>query len=107
MPEPSKKNVVGRVNEGWTVAKTASPVRAHDDWRGRRSPVIGFPVAEVAKKYLGTAGGKIADPELRQQITQHAMDDRSFGLTVRRTGEESKSTKAPSFRVLDVQIVWN
>ena len=25
------------------------------------------------------------------------MDDRSFGLTVRRTGEESKSTKAPSF----------
>ena len=91
-----KKNVVGRVNEGWTVAKRLLQYE-RTMIGGGDGPSNRVPVAEVAKQYLGTAGGKIADPELRQQITQHAMDDRSFGLTVRRTGEESKSTKAPSF----------
>jgi len=91
-----KKNVVGPVNEGWTVAKRLLQYERTMIGGGDR-PSNRVPVAEVAKQYLGTAGGKISDPELRQQITQHAMDDRSFGLTVRRTGEESKSTKAPSF----------
>ena len=29
-----KRNVVGKVNEGWTVAEAAAPIRAHDDWWG-------------------------------------------------------------------------
>ena len=91
-----KKNVVGRVNEGWTVAKRLlqyerTMIGGGDG--GSTRPKI----ADIAKSYLGESKGKLADIALRQEITQHAMDDRAFGLTVRRTLEESKSTKAPSF----------
>ena len=91
-----KKNVVGRVNEGWTVAKRLlqyerTMIGGGDG--GSTRPKI----ADIAKSYLGESKGKLADIALRQEITQHAMDDRAFGLTVRRTSEESKSTKAPSF----------
>jgi len=90
------KNVVGRVNEGWTVAKRLlqyerTMIGGGDG--GSTRPKI----ADIAKSYLGESKGKLADIALRQEITQHAMDDRAFGLTVRRTLEESKSTKAPSF----------
>ena len=91
-----KSNVVGRVNEGWTVAKRLLQYErtmiGGGDGGNTRTPI-----AEVAKTYLGKTGEKLADPEIRQEITQHAMDDRAFGLTVRRTLEESQSTKAPSF----------
>ena len=91
-----KSNVVGRVNEGWTVAKRLLQYErtmiGGGDGGNTRAPI-----AEVAKTYLGKIGEKLADPEIRQEITQHAMDDRAFGLTVRRTLEESQSTKAPSF----------
>jgi len=91
-----KKNVVGKVNEGWTVAKRLLQYE-RTMIGGGDGPSTRVSVAEVAKQYVGLVAGKIADPALRQEITQHAMDDRSFGLTVRRTSEESKSTKAPSF----------
>ncbi len=91
-----KSNVVGRVNEGWTVAKRLLQYErtmiGGGDGGNTRTPV-----AEIAKTYLGKTGEKLADSEIRQEITQHAMDDRAFGLTVRRTLEESQSTKAPSF----------
>ena len=91
-----KSNVVGRVNEGWTVAKRLLQYErtmiGGGDGGNTRTPI-----AEVAKTYLGKTGEKLADPEIRQEITQHAMDDRAFGLTVRRTLVESQSTKAPSF----------
>ena len=91
-----KSNVVGRVNEGWTVAKRLLQYErtmiGGGDGGNTRTPI-----AEVAKTYLGKTGEKLADPEIRQEITQHAMDDRAFGLNVRRTLEESQSTKAPSF----------
>jgi|TARA_B110000211_G_C14061935_1_gene545928 alkylation response protein AidB-like acyl-CoA dehydrogenase len=91
-----KKNVVGRVNEGWTVAKRLlqyerTMIGGGDGGNTRAK------VSDIAKTYLGAPDGKLADIALRQEITQHAMDDRAFGLTVRRTLEESKSTKAPSF----------
>ena len=54
-------------------------------------------LAEVARHYLGAADGKLAQPQLRDEIIQHGMNDRCFGMTVRRNMEESKSTKAPSF----------
>ena len=90
-----RSNVVGRVNEGWTVAKRLLQYeRTSIGSGGGQRPRA---VAEFAKEYAGTTGGKIADGSLRDDVTQHAMNDRAFGLTVRRTGEESKSTKAPSF----------
>jgi alkylation response protein AidB-like acyl-CoA dehydrogenase len=91
-----RKNVIGRVNEGWTVAKRLlqyerTMIGGGDGGSGRPN------VASVARDYVGSSGGKIADAVLRDEITTHAMDDRAFGLTVRRNLEESRSTQAPSF----------
>jgi alkylation response protein AidB-like acyl-CoA dehydrogenase len=92
-----KRNVVGKVNEGWTVAKRLlqyerTMIGGGDGGSGGRPQV-----ASIAQNYIGTVNGRIGDAVLRDEITTHAMDDRAFGLTVRRNLEESKSTKAPSF----------
>ena len=92
-----KRNVVGKVNEGWTVAKRLlqyerTMIGGGDGGSGGRPHV-----ASIAQNYIGTVNGRIGDAVLRDEITMHAMDDRAFGLTVRRNLEESKSTKAPSF----------
>jgi len=90
-----KSNVVGRVNEGWTVAKRLLQYeRTSIGSGGGQRPKA---VAEFARDYVGTVDGRIADASLREDILLHSMDDRAFGLTVRRNAEESKSTKAPSF----------
>ncbi len=91
-----RSNVVGNVNEGWTVAKRLlqyERTMIGGGGGGQKTK----PVAEVAAEYVGKTDGKISDPELRHDILSHAMNDRAFGLTVRRNVEESKSTKAPSF----------
>ncbi len=91
-----RSNVVGQVNDGWTVAKRLlqyERTMIGGGGGGQRAK----PVYEFASDYVGKVDGKIADAALREEILTHNMNDRAFGLTVRRTGEESKSTKAPSF----------
>jgi alkylation response protein AidB-like acyl-CoA dehydrogenase len=51
---------------------------------------------DVAKSYVGTDGGKIADGDLRARIAAHRMEARAFTLTVRRLQEEAKAQKGPS-----------
>ena len=51
------------------------------------------PGCQHCSKLHRTVNGRIGDAVLRDEITTHAMDDRAFGLTVRRNLEESKSTK--------------
>ena len=46
---------------------------------------------------MGTQNGRIVDRTLRDDIAEHAMNDRAFSLTVRRNVAESQSTQAPSF----------
>ena len=91
-----RKNVVGTVNDGWTVAK-----RLLEYERTSIGGGIGGqrqrPIKDIALDYVGTENGKLADLDLRDDITTQSMNDRAFGLTVRRNVEESKSTKAPSF----------
>lgn len=92
----SRKNVIGTVNDGWTVAKRLlqyerTMIGGGGGGQQRQ------PLKDIAKEYVGLVKGKLADDSLREKVIQHSMNDRCFGLTVRRTGEESKSTKAPSF----------
>ncbi|MDP4911551.1 MAG: acyl-CoA dehydrogenase family protein [Pseudomonadales bacterium] len=92
-----RKNVVGTVNEGWTVAKRLLQIERTSIGGiggGQRAATL----PEVATKYVGLDGtGKVADTALRADIISHVMNDRSFGLTTRRNVEESQSTQAPSF----------
>ncbi|MDG1204991.1 MAG: acyl-CoA dehydrogenase family protein [Pseudomonadales bacterium] len=93
----SRKNVIGTVNDGWTVAKRLLQYeRTMIGGIGGGGPKVKS-LAEVADTYVGKQNGKLADLDLRDGILNHSMNDRAFGLTVRRTQEESKSTKAPSF----------
>lgn len=90
-----RSNVVGKVNEGWTVAKRLLQYeRTSIGGGGGQRPRA---VAEFAKDYLGTNEGRINDVSIRHAIAEHAMNDHAFALTVRRNVAESQSTQAPSF----------
>jgi alkylation response protein AidB-like acyl-CoA dehydrogenase len=90
-----KRNLVGRLNDGWTIAKE---LLQHE--RGMISEIgraIGATVPEVdvvAKRYLAGPDGRIADPVLRDAVARHAMDDHAFQLTLRRAAEESEAGAA-------------
>jgi alkylation response protein AidB-like acyl-CoA dehydrogenase len=93
----SRKNVVGTVNEGWTVAKRLLQYERTMIGSMGSGNQATRSLQDLAAEYVGMKGGKLADDSLRSKIIKHSMNDRSFGLTVRRSLEESKSTKAPSF----------
>jgi alkylation response protein AidB-like acyl-CoA dehydrogenase len=90
-----KKNVVGEVNKGWTVAKRLLQYE--------RTSIGGIgggtggatSLENMAKRYLGEANGRIPDAQIRDQIITHRMNDAAFGLTTRRSLEESKTGLAP------------
>jgi alkylation response protein AidB-like acyl-CoA dehydrogenase len=92
-----RKNVLGEVNQGWTVAKRLLQYERASIGGGGGGAVRATPLYETAKQYAGEQDGKVADPVLRDKIANQLMDDLMFGLTVRRNAEESKSTRAPSF----------
>jgi alkylation response protein AidB-like acyl-CoA dehydrogenase len=50
---------------------------------------------ELAREYVGLDHGRIADPPLRAAITRHRMNDRAFGLTMKRSQEETAAGVAP------------
>lgn len=90
-----KKNVVGGVNRGWNVAKRLLQYE--------RTSIGGIgggtqrveTLEEMALRCVGKRGGRIADPALRERILAHRMNDRAFGLTTRRSLEESATGQAP------------
>jgi alkylation response protein AidB-like acyl-CoA dehydrogenase len=90
-----KSNVVGTVNQGWTVAKRLLQYE--------RTSIGGIgggtqqvePLEDTARRYLGECNGAIADPSLRENVIDHRMNDRAYALTMRRSLEESQTGKAP------------
>jgi alkylation response protein AidB-like acyl-CoA dehydrogenase len=95
-----RSNVIGEVNKGWTVAKRLLQYERTSiggGMGGAGGGGVGRTLGHQALESVGTANGKVADLILRDEISTHIMNDRSFGLTVRRNGEESQSTKAPTF----------
>ena len=92
-----RKNVVGTVNDGWTVAKRLLQYERTMIGGGGGGGQKGKSIREIAIDYIGKQNGKLADLDLRDDIVRQSMNDRAFKLTVSRSQEESKSTKAPSF----------
>lgn len=90
-----KSNLVHELNKGWTVGKR---LLQHE-----RSMIGGIgggqkttSIEEYALQYVGKdAHGKVADPVLRNDILAHRMSDKAFGLTMRRSVEESATGNAP------------
>jgi alkylation response protein AidB-like acyl-CoA dehydrogenase len=92
-----KNQLVGELNKGWTIAK-----RLLQHERQMISGIGGISalggsgrnLEDVARDYLGEEIGRIAEPHLRAQVTQHRMNDRAFQHTLQRAGEEAKAGTA-------------
>lgn len=88
-------HLVGEENKGWTIAKR---LLQHEramisgmGLGGALSGSTGQTLAGAAKEYLGEENGRVADSILRDHITGHNMDSKSFALTMRRVAEEAKA----------------
>ncbi len=88
--------LVGRVNGGWAVAKA---LLEHERALISRMRDAAFGEDEslesIAKRYLGTVDGALADPVLRDRIAQASMDSLCNSLTLRRSAEGARSGRPP------------
>ncbi|HKP61087.1 MAG TPA: acyl-CoA dehydrogenase family protein [Polyangiales bacterium] len=94
------QNVVGAVNQGWTVAKTLLNFERSGMGTGggnaaRRGSVNGNAIIALAKESVGEADGKLANPTLRDKLASLLIDEMALALTVRRSAETQKATGAP------------
>ena len=94
-----RKNLMGNVNEGWTIAKK---LLQHErnmvsgmGMRGSNSDSR-HSMENQAKTYVGEAGGRIADADIRDAVAKHKMDGRAFALTLSRAAQESKVANSAS-----------
>ena len=93
-----KRNVVSEPGQGWTVAKRLLQYERTSIGGGMGGGGAGGEtLAEAAKRTAGETDGRISDAGLRARVAAHRMNERAFGLTVRRNGEELRSGKAPTF----------
>ncbi|MDP1628897.1 acyl-CoA dehydrogenase family protein [Parvibaculum sp.] len=94
-----KKNLVGELNKGWTIAKRLlQHEREMISGMGLGGAGSGAGLGgleQVAKEYYGEANGRIASPSLRDHITRQKMDGKAFALTLQRSAEEAKAGQGP------------
>jgi alkylation response protein AidB-like acyl-CoA dehydrogenase len=94
------ENVVGGVNNGWTVAKTLLNFERSGMGTGtmggpRRGGATGTRLAALAKESAGERDGKIADGALRDQVTSLLLDEMALQLTIARSAESRKASGTP------------
>ena len=96
-----KRNVVSVPGKGWTVAKRLLQYERTSIGGGigggRAGEVRARSLQAIAKRYAGHDRGRIADDGVRGRVIEHCMNDRAFGLSMRRSGEETRSGRAPTF----------
>jgi len=92
-----KKDLVGQLNKGWTIAKRLlQHERQMISGIGGMSALggSGRKLEDSAREYLGEQDGRIADPTLRGKVIRHRIDDLAFQLTLARGGEEAKAGRS-------------
>lgn len=93
-----QKNVLGRVNGGWEVAKALlGHERTSIATLGTRS-VTGKtenPVEAAARKHIGLSNGRLEDEVIRSRMAQIQMDESCFQLTVQRNSDNIKAGHRP------------
>jgi alkylation response protein AidB-like acyl-CoA dehydrogenase len=94
-----KKNLVGKLNGGWDIAKRLLQYERQNISAGGFGGGGGngaYDLEHAALEHVGADGARIADADLRARICAHKMEARAFTLTVRRAEEEAKQGKGPS-----------
>jgi len=90
------KNVVFKVNHGWTVAKAllnherTMIAAAFGSGVGRRRTI-----RDWARDYVDFVGERVADAALRQRMVQYEMDNLAFKLTTDRARDAAKAGRLP------------
>ncbi len=97
-----RKNVLGEVNGGWTVAKA---LLGHE--RSMIADAFGTggaagaaarkrkTMVDLAREYLPSDNGRIADPVLRDALARNQMETRAFSLTVQRSRDAARAGHQP------------
>jgi len=89
-----KANLVGKLNQGWTIAKRLlQHERQMVSGIGGMSALggSGRRLEDTAKEYLGTEQDRIADPALRSKVIAHRQNDLAFQYTLARAAEEARA----------------
>lgn len=87
--------VVGEINAGWTIAKALLGHERTMIAEAFKDRVPGNPLVELARKHLGEADGRLADPVYRDQVAQVEMDQTCLDLTIRRAQDSMKAGHKP------------
>ena len=95
------RNVIGRLNDGWTIAKRLlqherTMISGFGLSSGRNSRGgLGGSLEQTAMTYRGDTG-KLSDPVLRDKIAQFKIDSEAFAFTSQRSAQEAKLSKGPN-----------
>ena len=88
-----KDQLVGTPGKGWDIAKRLLQYERQNisatGFGADRSS--GPTLADIAKKYVGTKDGIIADGDLRARVTKQMMYEQAFMLTIQRNTELAKA----------------
>jgi alkylation response protein AidB-like acyl-CoA dehydrogenase len=93
-----RRSVVGNVNGGWPIAKKLlgfERTMIADVFLGRDEVGERDRMLDLARRYVGPAEGALADPLLRDRITQVKLDQACLDLTLQRTKDSAKAGQAP------------
>ena len=88
-----KEQMVGGPGKGWDIAKRLLQYeRQNISATGFGSDRSSGPtLADIAKTYVGTKDGVLADGDLRSRVTKSMMYEQAFALTIQRNTELAKA----------------
>ena len=86
-----KDQVIGRINDGWTIAKYLLTHEREMIAGAGISASGSLPVSKVARNALGTNDGILADPVIRTDIARFEIDERCLALSIERARDEVKA----------------
>ena len=86
-----KNQLVGTINEGWTVAKYLLTHEREMIGGTGLSRAGKFSLSERAVNELGLADGVLPEPMLRTDIARFEIDSRALALTLERVRDEAKA----------------
>jgi len=95
-----REDLVGELNKGWSIGKRLlqferSGIGGLSGAANRKKVVKTNPIADLAKRYVGTSNGRIADAAYRKKILKQSMTEKAFQLTTARVVQENQSGQTP------------
>lgn len=98
-----KENLVGEVNQGWTIAKRLLQFERDNLAAGRADAE---PLLTLAKRHIARdENGGLANGDLRARLVAHDIREQVYSQTLRRVAEEAKAaeeTGAPRTSIVSV-----